>query len=445
MPETYDPCLESAAPHFPQLTSAIIQDGNTIPPKELEARAARIAAKLRQAGRGRLVLFTDAAATIAVGLAACAACDWEIALLREDAGENPGVLNQFGAAALLDDDLDLRFLETRDSAPSSGFSVLIASSGTTGSPKLALHSFDRLTGRIRRPPAGQRKGRWLLAYHPATFAGVQVILTALISGDDLIALSDGSAARLAEAAVSHRPSMASGTPSFWRAFLMALGGRSEDLALDRITLGGETADQATLDRLRSAFPGAAITHIYASTEAGALFAVKDGRAGFPAAWLEHPVDGVRLRIRDGLLEVASPRRMHGYVEAPEGRRTSAAADGWLNTGDEVTRSGDRILFLGRTGSSINVGGFKVSPEEVESALLEVEGVADARVFGTKNAITGSLVSADITLEDPRSRDRMRETIVRHAHRRLDPHKVPRVIRFVERIELTQSGKKARRT
>jgi len=55
------------------------------------------------------------------------------------------------------------------------------------------------------------------------------------------------------------------------------------LPVRQITIGGEAVDQVTLDQLRAAFPGARISQIYASTEAGALFAVRDGRAGFPAA------------------------------------------------------------------------------------------------------------------------------------------------------------------
>jgi hypothetical protein len=46
--------------------------------------------------------------------------------------------------------------------------------------------------------------------------------------------------------------------------------RSRDIPLKQITIGGEAVDQVTLDMLRGVFPAARITHIYASTEAGAL-------------------------------------------------------------------------------------------------------------------------------------------------------------------------------
>jgi acyl-coenzyme A synthetase/AMP-(fatty) acid ligase len=443
MPEARAPCRKTRLARFPPLASAIVQDDVRIGAGELTARATGLAARLREAGCGRVALRTDAAATVAVGLAASAEAGCEIALFRGEPAADHDLLGRLGAGALIDDDLALRSLEPTGTAPGAGFRVLIATSGTTGTPKLARHTLDRLTARIRGPAVRHGRGRWLLAYHPASFAGIQVLLTALISGDDLIAVSDARASALAEAALTHRPTLASGTPSFWRLFLIALGDRARELALEHITLGGEIADQATLDRLGCVFPRAAVTHIYASTEAGALFAVKDGRAGFPADWLKAPVDGAGLRIRDGLLEVESPRRMEGYVDAEEGSDAPGTGDGWLKTGDAVTRLGDRVLFLGRTDCVINVGGLKVSPEEVEAVLLEVEGVADAHVHGTKNAITGSLVTADVALETAQAPDRVREALIGHARDRLDPHKVPRVIRFVEAIELTRSGKKAR--
>ncbi len=442
MPEARAPCRTTRLARFPPLASAIVQDDVRVEAGELEARALRLAARLREAGCRRTALRTDAAATVAVGLAAAADAGCEIALLRGEPAGDRDLLLRLRAGALIGDDLALRHLDPGHTAPGTGFRVLVATSGTTGTPKFARHTLDSLTARIRRP-ACSRKGRWLLAYHPASFAGIQVLLTALISGEELIAASGGRVSSLAAAALAHRPTLASGTPSFWRLFLIALGERAGELALEHITLGGEIADQATLDRLHAVFPRAALSHIYASTEAGALFAVKDGRAGFPADWLKAPVDGVGLRIRDGFLEVESPRRMEGYANGTEGSEAPGSAGGWLETGDAVMRAGDRVLFLGRADCVINVGGLKVSPEEVEAVLLEVEGVADAHVYGTKNAITGSLVTADVALGPGESEDRVREALGAHARERLDPHKVPRVIRFVEAIGLARSGKKAR--
>jgi acyl-coenzyme A synthetase/AMP-(fatty) acid ligase len=431
---------------FSQITSTIIQDDIRTDARQIEALGMRAADALGDAGCARVVLRTDSAATMSSALMACALADCEIVLERGSRADSTAHVAALNAAAELNEDLTLTPMAKAVHAPKAdaGFRVLLATSGTTGVPKIAVHSLDTLVGGIRPPRTTDEGRRWLLTYHPASFAGLQVLLTALISGDDLIAVSNPSISRLIEAALTHRPTMLSGTPTFWRAALIALGTRAENLDLAQITLGGEAVDQPTLDRLKTTFPKAAITHIYASTEAGALFAVKDGRAGFPAGWLEKTIEGVRMRIRDGILEVRSPRRMQRYAGGGHVNKAPLTADGWLITGDRVEPQGDRVVFLGRADSLINVGGMKVSPEEIEATLMEVHGVADVRAYGKKNPITGFLVSADIVLDDLAEPEVVRGAVTKHAQSRLDAYKVPRAIRFIDKIEHSETGKKTRR-
>ncbi|SMF29263.1 Acyl-CoA synthetase (AMP-forming)/AMP-acid ligase II [Azospirillum oryzae] len=316
--------------------------------------------------------------------------------------------------------------------PGQGFSVTLESSGTTGTPKRLRHDFDRVRGRLRG--VAEEGARWLLTYDPGAFAGLQVMLTAAAAGALLVAVPNsgaGTIAALAEAARRHAVTHVSGTPSFWRAFLMALGGA--DLPLAAVTLGGEAADQPLLDRLAERFPHARLRHIYASTEAGALFAVADGRAGFPSAWLDQAPDGLDLRIADGVLEVRSPRAAPGAVDA----------DGWLSTGDLVERRGDRVLFAGRLDGLVNVGGVKVSPEAVEQRLLAVDGVADAAVLAVPSPITGHLLTATI-VPVPGAGEAALRAALRAATADLPPAARPRALTFADHIPLSAAGKKSRK-
>ncbi|AWB07415.1 long-chain fatty acid--CoA ligase (plasmid) [Azospirillum humicireducens] len=315
-----------------------------------------------------------------------------------------------------------------------GFSVTLESSGTTGTPKRLRHEFDRLRGRLRG--VEEEGARWLLTYDPGAFAGLQVMLTAAAAGAQLVAVPGGASggggiAGLAEAARRHAVTHVSGTPSFWRAFLMALG--DAGLPLRAVTLGGEAADQPLLDRLAERFPGARLRHIYASTEAGALFAVADGRAGFPAAWLDDAPDGLSLRIVDGVLEVRSPRAAPGIADA----------DGWLSTGDLVERQGDRLLFAGRLDGLVNVGGVKVSPEAVERLLLAVGGVAEAAVSALPSPITGHLLTATIVPAAGSDLEVLRVAL-RAATADLPPAARPRALTFADHIPLSAAGKKSRK-
>ncbi len=317
-------------------------------------------------------------------------------------------------------------------SPSPGFAVLLETSGTTGTPKRARHGFDRLRGRLRG--TADPAVRWLLTYEPATFAGLQVILTALASGATLVSAPGAGTAELAGAAVRHAVTHISATPSFWRAFLMALGDAAPPLTA--ATLGGEAVDQPLLDRLAARFPGAALRHIYASTEAGALFAVTDGRAGFPASWLETGVDGVGLRLRDGVLEVRSPRAMTGYVGG------ALDAGDWLSTGDVVEVRGDRALFAGRLDGRVNVGGVKVSPEAVEQRLLGVSGIQDALVRAAANPITGHILTATV-VPAPGALEADVRAAIREAVADLPPAARPRAITLADHIPLGSAGKKKR--
>src|SRR5690606_190223 len=118
------------------------------------------------------------------------------------------------------------------------------------------------------------------------FAGVQVMLTAVQTRGAVVVPAERTPPAFLEAASTARVTSISGTPTFWRSLLVVA--RPGELVLRQVTLGGEAVDQTILDRLKRVFPDARITHTYASTEAGLVYAVHDGVAGFPSAWLDDP-------------------------------------------------------------------------------------------------------------------------------------------------------------
>jgi acyl-coenzyme A synthetase/AMP-(fatty) acid ligase len=349
-----------------------------------------------------------------------------------------GIGESQGVGTILDQGLKLRQIHEAAHG-GQGFSVLLMTSGTTGRPKVARHTIEHLLGRIR-PARTEMPARWLLTYPATAFAGVQVLLSAILSGSDLICPENHDAASLASAAAERRATHVSGTPTFWRALLMGLGSEESLPGLKQVTLGGEIADQPTLDRLSKRFPQARIAHIYASTEAGAVFSVFDGLAGFPAQWLKDGIDGVQLDVREDILWVKSPRRMISYASADSGNPTE---DGWLCTGDRVERSGERIRFLGRVGQILNIAGSKVSPVDVEAAILQVEGVSDALVYAVANPITGFVLAADI-VKMPGATPDLTTRVAAHCRANLPPFQVPRIIRLASEGIQSYSGKKALR-
>lgn len=309
---------------------------------------------------------------------------------------------------------------------------LLATSGTTGHPKLIVHTLAGLSQSLKRDEAAGARFRWGLVYDPCRFAGLQVALQALLSGAELV-LTPADFEGQVRALVAGRVNALSATPTQWRKFLM--DGRLQDCPLRQITLGGEIADQKLLDHLRQRFPTARITHIYASTEAGVGFAVTDGRAGFPLEYVARGTGRTLLRIDgEGGLWLRTAMAPAGHGEG------LTDAQGYLNSLDLVEVRGDRVFFLGRKNGVINIGGNKVHPETVEEVLRELTEVSEARVWGKKNPLTGELVVAEVVPADLPAEENLRRTILAHCRRRLDPWQVPALVRFVERLEVMPAGK-----
>jgi acyl-CoA synthetase (AMP-forming)/AMP-acid ligase II len=324
---------------------------------------------------------------------------------------------------------------------------VLLTSGTSGAIKLVQHDLASLTQSTRSNKHLGAGIRWGTLYDLTRFAGLQVFLQAVLGGAGLIlsrtdhGLTDRLAI-LSDRGVTHL----SATPSLWRRVLMSPF--AHRLALRQITLGGEIADQAVLDRLRSAFPRARITHIYASTEAGVGFSVNDGRAGFPIELIHTPPSGVQLRVSDGRLWVRSARAARRYIAHDQALTN---VDGFIDTGDAVEFRNGRYYFLGRASGVINVGGMKVRPEEVECIINAAPDVHESRVYARKNPFTGHVVVADVVLRNERgevSRSAReadaRERILSLCREQLLPHMVPAVIRFVGAVKVGAAGKVGRR-
>ena len=337
-----------------------------------------------------------------------------------------GVIGALLAAEAGEDAWLLRDAASPPDTSASGGRVWLQTSGTTGKPKWAGYSVAHLAARIAKGK-GER-ARWLLTYNPGAFAGVQVILSAMIGGHALVAPAPGApVSEMARIAVSTGVTHVSGTPTFWRAFLMAIG--DAPLPLLSITLGGEAVDQPLLDSLKQRFPEAKLRHIYATTEVGTVFSVSDGRAGFPRDWLYQPLNGLKLTLSaDDTLRVENPQA------------SGTAQNQVWDTGDVVELSGDRVLFKGRIDALVNVGGVKVFPETVEAHLLALPFVQDVRVTPKPNPITGHVLTADIVLK-PFSGEV--EPAIKAHLAELPRAARPASLRFVDALDIGATGKKLR--
>jgi acyl-coenzyme A synthetase/AMP-(fatty) acid ligase len=320
---------------------------------------------------------------------------------------------------------------------------VLLTSGTTGSPKMVVHSFASLAAPIRSNSHQEADIVWATFYDIRRYGGVQVLLRFLLGHGSLVVAASGESPgeyliRLGQHAVTHL----TGTPSHWRRALMCPDLCS--IAPRYVRLSGEIADQGILNALRSAFPQAAVGHAFASTEAGVGFEVDDGLEGFPVSLLDANPN-VAMKVQDGSLWIRSVRNAAGYLG-----ECSAALDGgggFVDTGDLVERRGDRYYFLGRRSGVINVGGNKVYPEEVEAIINRHPAVRMSIVRAKRSAITGALVVADVVLADRPGAERtagrtaaLKSEILLRCRASLAPFKVPATIRFVPALDLAAAGK-----
>jgi acyl-coenzyme A synthetase/AMP-(fatty) acid ligase len=316
---------------------------------------------------------------------------------------------------------------------------IMTTSGTTGVPKMIVHSLESLcrTTKIDKP---QTPVIWALLYDYSRFAGMQVILQSLLSGATLVAPDeDLPLNEKVQFFVRMGCTHASATPTLWRNILMLPDAKCWPLR--SIALGGEIADGRVLRNLAGQYPSARVTHIYASTEAGVGFSVSDGRPGFPAAFLSAPPAGIELKVNDGKLFVRNNNVGAEYLGTNESFKS---LDGWVNTGDVVEISDDRVIFQGRESGTINVGGNKVTPETVENALLSHGSVAIAHVYAKKNPFSGNVVAAEVVLRpNIAGLSEIKKSIFNHLHQTLESFQIPATIKFVDQIPLNSAGKVSR--
>jgi acyl-CoA synthetase (AMP-forming)/AMP-acid ligase II len=449
--------LEAAAAEAPQRTAVVSSEG-TASYEELLDQSRRVAAALRARGITRFAIVEPDAAWVVRLLAGAALAGAEPCQYQPDTDPNELAVQtaSLGHTVIVTrrDDLGaplsvLRPEVLADARPDADTEtpagpqpLLIRTTGTTGAPKAARHDWRVLTRTVAgvETAPGQR---WLLAYGPQQFAGIQVLLHALASRATVVAPFPRLPKDCLQAVLDEKVTCVSATPTFWRFLLAEARSRAVHLpVLRQITLGGEAVPPDLLDELRNLFPEANVSQVYASTEFGSITSVRDGRPGLPVTAL-HGDDnpGATVRVEDGQLWVRPAAGMLGYAGDTNG--SDAGAEGWRPTGDLVEVVGDRVLFRGRDSEVINVGGVKVHPLPVEERILALPDVDAARVYGRPNRLTGAIVAVDIVPSGTANLDTVRQT-VKQAVANLPRACQPRSVTLVEAIE-TRGGKTIRGT
>ena len=306
---------------------------------------------------------------------------------------------------------------------SSQSQITIFTSGTTGQPKEVVHTVQSLSRSVRRGDK-YRDSIWAFAYNPTHMAGLQVFFQAFGNGNTIVNVFNSSRDEVFAAIDAQGITHISATPTFYRLLLPC---DHVCPTIRRVTLGGEKSDRQLYDSIGCIFPNAKINNVYASTEAGSLFAARGDAFRIPPELKD------KFKVVDG--ELLIHRSLLGYSE------NFVFTDDFYSSGDLVEwvdETAGLFRFKSRRNELINVGGYKVNPNEVEKEITAVAGVLQAVVYGKVNSVLGNVLCAEVVKAQDCA---ITETdLRRYLAGRLQDFKIPRRIKFVDKLSLTRTGK-----
>ena len=328
----------------------------------------------------------------------------------------------------------------------AGTAVVVTTSGSTGYPKSVALSRSALTSSALATAERIGSGTWLLAL-PATYvAGVQVMVRALVAGRDPAILAGSFTAQTFTAAASAMAASEGGRriPTYTSLVpaqvqtLVEAGERDAAVArafasFEAVLVGGQALPPALAER--AAALGARVVRTYGSTETSGG-CVYDGR----------PLEGVRMRIADGEVQLSGPTLADGYLGEPEltAEVFVREADGtrWYRTGDTGSVEDGVLRVTGRRDNVIVSGGVNVSLDRVEQAVRTVPGLEGAVIVPTTDERWGA--ASVVVLSRAALADRTEPDVLDEARRvvaaAIGAPARPRELLVLGAVPLTTSGK-----
>ncbi|NYG45284.1 acetyl-CoA synthetase [Bradyrhizobium sp. IAR9] len=344
--------------------------------------------------------------------------------------------------------------------------ILIYTSGTTGNPKGALHAHRVLLGHLPGvelsheflPQAGDR------FWTPADWAWIggllDVLMPALHHGIPVVACR--FAKFTAEAAFdlikTCRIRNAFLPPTALKMMKLLPQTETPEVRLRSVVSGGEPLGAELIEWGRTTL-GVTINEFYGQTECNMVVSSCAALEPPLPGTMGRPVPGHVVDVIDAATGIRQPEETEGalavlcpdpvmflgywqnfeatrekFVEGPDGN--------WLLTGDQGVRDAEgRLRFVGRNDDVIGSAGYRIGPAEVEDCLLAHQAVRIAGVVAKPDPLRGGVVAAYVVLKDGYvGSDALADDIASFVKSRLAAHEYPRVVRFIDEMPLTTTGK-----
>jgi acyl-CoA synthetase (AMP-forming)/AMP-acid ligase II len=353
-----------------------------------------------------------------------------------------GVSTVFTAADLLGDANPTPVAEGVDDRDA----LILFTSGTTGLPKSIAISQRQLNTRITGITTPFR------AATPPTVSMMSVpffhvggaigVLGNLYAGNTYVIQPRFDAGEWLRLAQAHRVAATFMVPTMLQRILDHPDFGSTDLSsLTAIAYGAAAAPVALVRRAMAAMPNVGFANVFGQTETLGAYTTllpADHRDPNRVGSVGRPLPGVEVRVvdPDTGIEVEA-----GAVGELWVNTTAHVGEGWLHTGDLARQDGDGYLYpSGRLKDTINRGGEKFGPIEVEDAIRTHPAVSDVAVAGIADDEMGQRVGAAVVARSPLTLDELRS----HCRELIAYFKLPERLKVVDHIPYNDTGKVNRR-
>ncbi len=242
-------------------------------------------------------------------------------------------------------------------------------------------------------------------------------------------------------------------PTVWRMLIQKdLAAWRNRLALRELVSAGEPLNPEVIERIRSAW-GLTIRDGYGQTETPALIANSPGQK-LIAGSVGRPMPGFHIELLDGdgqrsdqgevciaLTTTRPTGLMQGYLNAPE-KTAEVMRDGYYHTGDIAARDANGwYTYVGRADDVFKASDYRISPFELESAMIKHPAITEAAVIPSPDPVRTSVPKAFVTLAAGTVvTPALARDVFVFARQELAAYKRVRRIQFVVELPKTISGK-----
>ena len=363
--------------------------------------------------------------------------------LLRDKEKLPPSLRLAFRADQMDDVLRLRESSARVVVSPPEHALICYTSGTSGTPKAAIISYDSLAWRIRENAEFfkiTQKDRRLIASPLSYFGGRSLWYAHLSRGASIYILRQPFLPELIGRALQeYRISLLFAVPYTYACLLEKCDFNQYALPdLRAAVVSGAACPDKLKQMWRDRLPRVPLTSDYGTNELGPLFFAATDKARAKSYCIGRPSPRLSVKLaKDGELLVKTPYEWPGYFSSAGPVRDRLDREGWYHTGDicDIDPEGDYV-FRGIKSDMINFCGNKVSPLEVEQVILEIPGVVNCKVFGWDAENMGQVVVAAVHASSGLSEEGIRN----YCLTKLSRYKVPSEVVFVDPSVYTSSSK-----